>query len=169
MTRRPLYPPALAWLAGILILASGCMDQSPTAALLDSSTEQRASVPAGISAVRAAAQYEAGTISQLITPSGGSIDFGIGAITFPKGAVDRATVITATVDGESMAVAFGPHLVFGEDRPTLCFNVAGIDVDGIALLHIQDDGSESAIAYVVDGGQLCARPGSFSQFVLASE
>lgn len=172
MTRRPLSPAPLAWLAGILILASGCMDQSPTAVLLDptsATVDQRAHLPAGIAAVRASAEYEAGSVSQTITPAGGSIDFNIGTIVFPKGAVDRATTITATVDGESMAVAFGPHLVFGADQPTLCFDVTGIRTDGVVVIHQKDDGNSEPVEHSIEGSALCVAPVSFSKFILAAE
>jgi hypothetical protein len=145
MTRRPLFSAALAWLAGILILASGCMDQSPTATVLETATVSPAAVlPAGVSAVRAAAPYEAGSVSQTITPAGGSIDFGIGTIVFPKNAVQRATVITATVDGVSMAVEFGPHgLTFPADaQPQLMFGYKGIDItNGASIYYIDDQGA----------------------------
>jgi hypothetical protein len=171
MTRRPLFSAALAWLAGILILASGCMDQSPTATILEPTTVSRAAVaPTGVSAVRAAAPYQAGSVSQTITPAGGSIDFGIGTIVFPSHAVQRATVITATVDGETMAVEFGPHLVFDQAQPTLCFDAAGIDLTATTtVIHVRDDGSSNPVAHSVVGTQVCVAPESFSKFILAAE
>lgn len=170
MTRRPLFSAALAWLAGILILASGCMDQSPTATVLEPTTVSRAAVaPTGVSAVRAAAPYQAGSVSRTITPAGGSIDFGIGTIVFPAHAVQRATVITATVDGESMAVEFGPHLVFDQAQPTLCFEGAGIDLQSVTVIHVRDDGTAYIVGHDIRGTSVCADASSFSQFVLASD
>lgn len=140
MTRRPLSA-ALAWLAGILILASGCMDQSPTATSLDTFEDQRAQLPANVSPLRAAAAYESGSFSALITPAGGSIDFGIGTIDFPKHAVDHATVITASVDGSSMAVEFAPHgLNFPPTaQPALSFRYSGIALPSSPTIFYVDD------------------------------
>lgn len=168
MTRRPLSA-ALAWLAGILILASGCMDQSPTATSLDTLEDQRAQLPANVSPLRAAAAYESGSFSALITPAGGSIDFGIGTIDFPKHAVDHPTVITASVDGSSMAVEFAPHLVFSGAQPTLCFDVGGLAATDFTVVHVKDDGTTSVVAHSSTASNVCVAPPSFSKFILAAE
>lgn len=170
MTRRPYLSVPLAWLAGILILASGCMDQSPTATLLDPATvREPAQLPASVRPILASAPFAAGATSQVITPDGGSIHFGIGTITFPAGAVDRATQITAEVDGSSMAVAFGPHLVFSNAQPTLCFDVAGASLpDAYRVVHVKDDGSTETVPHVVTTSSVCVSVSSFSKYVLAS-
>lgn len=172
MTRRPYFTSALAWLAGILILASGCMDQSPTATLLDPATVsgEQAQLPGNARPILAAAPFEAGTRSAQITPAGGSIDFGIGSIVFPRGAVDRATVVTAKVDGETMSVEFDQHLVFGSVQPILCFNADAASLpEGFEVVHVKDDGSQSIIGHEVTASAVCVRPPSFSKFILAAE
>jgi hypothetical protein len=89
---------------------------------------------------------------------------------FPKNAVQRATVITATVDGVSMAVEFGPHLVFDQAQPTLCFDVSGVDLPATtSVIHVKDDGSSNPVAHSVIGTQVCVAPESFSKFILAAE
>lgn len=171
MTRRP-YSSALPWLAGILILASGCMDQSPTAVLLDPATVTpgQAQFQANVRPVFSAAPFAAGTHTALITPAGGSIDFGIGSIDFPKGAVQRATHISATVDGSTISVEFAPHLVFSDAQPTLCFATAGVALPAnVSVIHVKDDGSSSAIPFEVSGSNYCVSPNSFSKFILAAE
>lgn len=172
MTRRPYLFAASAWLAGILILASGCMDQSPTATLLDPATVSapQAQFPSSIRPIFSAAPFAAGQSSTRITPAGGTIDFGIGTITFPQGAVDQATWITAGVDGSTISVEFGPHLVFDDVQPTLCFDVAGVALsDGIAVIHVTDDGKRSSIEYQTVAQTICVNPASFSKFILAAE
>lgn len=172
MTRRPYFSSALPWLAGILILASGCMDQSPTAVLLDPTTVTpgQAHFPTNVRPVLSAAPFAAGTHSAVVTPAGGSIDFGIGSIDFPKGAVQRATQISATVDGSTMSVEFAPHLVFSAAQPTLCFSTAGIALSAnVSVIHVKDDGSSSSIPFEVSGSSLCVAPSSFSKFILAAE
>jgi hypothetical protein len=88
---------------------------------------------------------------------------------FPKNAVQRATVITATVDGVSMAVEFGPHLVFDQAQPTLCFEGAGIDLQSVNVIHVRDNGSSYTLDHEVHGTLVCAGASSFSQFVLAAD
>lgn len=135
---------ALAGLAGILILASGCMDQSPTALEPSASGEMQAALPGSFRAVHATIGFAAGTTTATINPSGGSIDFGIGSITFPKGAVSHATTISATVDGTTVGVAFAPHgLTFPAGaQPTLTFDVGTVDVPvGASVLYVDDDGN----------------------------
>jgi hypothetical protein len=88
---------------------------------------------------------------------------------FPKNAVQRATVITATVDGVSMAVEFGPHLVFDQAQPTLCFDGAGIELESVNVIHVRDDGSAYIVDHEIRGNSVCAGVSSFSQFVLASD
>ena len=130
--RRPLFSAVLGTVAGILILASGCADQDPTAAQLK---------PA--QALSAARAYERGTYTVSIGPSGGSISFPIGQIVFPAGSVSEETVITAKVDGHTLAVDFQPHIVFPSDaQPTLTLSFAGLAVTGreLVVYHIDDSG-----------------------------
>lgn len=146
MNRRPYFTSALASLAGILILASGCMDQSPTATVLDPAvvSGEQAQLPTNARPMASATPFAAGTFSSTITPAGGTIDFGIGSIDFPKGAVQRATVITASVDGKSMLVEFEPHgLTFAAGHePTLTFNSSGIDLkNGAVIYYIDSNGN----------------------------
>lgn len=172
MTRRPYLFAATAWLAGILILASGCMDQSPTATLLDPATVSgpQAQFPSSIRPIFSAAPFAAVQSSTRITPAGGTIDFGIGTISFPQGAVDQATWITAGTDGSTLSVEFGPHLVFDDAQPTLCFGVAGVALpQEVAVIHVTDDGNRSSIEYQTIGNSICVNPSSFSKFILAAE
>ena len=176
MTRRPYLSSAIPWLAGILILASGCMDQSPTAVLLDPTTVTPGQVhfPTNVRPVQSAAPFSAGTHSALITPAGGSIDFGIGSIDFPKGAVQRATRISASVDGSTMSVEFAPHgLTFSADaQPTLTFSAAGVDLgDGGVIYYVDDNGSVlENLGGIVDAaaGTVSAALKHFSPYILAA-
>ena len=132
MVRRPVFSAVLGTVAGILILASGCAEQDPTAVQLK---------PA--QALSAARAYERGTYAGNIGPSGGSINFPIGQITFPAGAVTEETVITATVDGRTLAVDFQPHIVFPKGaQPTLTISFAGVNVSALDLVvyHVSDAG-----------------------------
>lgn len=175
MTRRP-YSSALPWLAGILILASGCMDQSPTAVLLDPATVTpgQAQFQANVRPVFSAAPFAAGTHTALITPAGGSIDFGIGSIDFPKGAVQRATHISATVDGSTMSVEFAPHgLTFSADaQPTLTFSASGLDLGGNAVIYYVDDNGNvlENLGGIVDAtaATVSAALKHFSPYILAA-
>jgi hypothetical protein len=181
MTRRPYFTAALGWTAGILILASGCMDQSPTAPA-EQTTFQASLAPLGQGvhsgavlalSTESATDLTAGTYSQKITPAGGTIDFGVGSLTFPKGAVQHTTTITAEINGASLAVQFGPHgLQFPADaQPELCFDVAGLDLLSAAILYVNEGTvlENWGGALNADSGAFCVGAPHFSTMILASD
>jgi hypothetical protein len=108
MARRPFFKAASS-VAAILILAAGCGEQTPTAVQIESPSLSSASAPKGPKANVVKTKFHAGTYAAVIGPEGGRIDFGIGTIDFPAGAVAHAIRITATTDGEHLGVTFAPH------------------------------------------------------------
>ena len=160
--RRPVFSAVLGTVAGILILASGCADQNPTASQLK---------PA--QALSAARAYERGSFAMSIGPSGGSINFPIGQIVFPAGAVSNETIITATLNGRTLAVDFQPHIVFPSGaQPTLTISVAGLRVNPNRLLfaHVADDGTLAAtIRPTLENGRASVAVEGFSRWAIISE
>jgi hypothetical protein len=111
MNRRSLFKAGLP-LAAILILAAGCADHSPTAVELDPASlgaNRSATVVKGSGPAVVSYHHEAGSYSAMITHRGGTLDFGIGSITFPAGALKEPARITAVTDGENLGAVFGPH------------------------------------------------------------
>lgn len=161
--RRPPFSAALSALAGILILASGCVEQTPTTTQLEAPT-----------ALSAAKAYARGSYTASIGTSGGTLEFPIGTISFPAGAVPTETRITATVDGKSLAVDFQPHLVFPAGaRPTLTLSFAGVRAAPATLVvfHISDSGKLlEVLRPTVDlaTSTLKISASSFSGFVIGS-
>lgn len=161
--RRPALSAALSALAGILILASGCVDRSPTSVQLKAPT-----------ALQAARTYSGGAYTASIGTEGGILEFPIGRIVFPAGAVSAPTVITATVDGHTLSVDFQPHLVFPEGaQPTLSVSFGGVllDASKLTVYHINDDGTltEQLTPFVdLTRGVASVNASSFSRFALAT-
>ena len=154
----------LPTLAGILILASGCMEASPTTVQLD---------PSGTAAL--SKSHVAGVYQASIGPDGGTLEFSIGQIVFPAGAVSRNTTITARVDGKTIAVDFQPHLVFPDNaQPALTLSYAGVDVDptGLVVVHIQDSGVLAEVlspTLNLQTSEATVHAPGFSGFALASQ
>lgn len=145
MVSRPLSASVASSLAAILILAAGCGEQTPTATRLEPSAVEASQVGIGhqVSAIQKV--HQAGTFSKVITPAGGSIDFGIGSISFPAGAVSRATAISATVNGTELAVELEPHgTVFPVGKePTLALDAshASSAADRARVYYVDDTGA----------------------------
>jgi hypothetical protein len=160
--RRPVFSAVLGTLAGILILASGCADQDPMAARLE---------PA--KALSAAKSYQRGSYALSISPSGGTLSFPIGQIVFPAGAVAEHTIVTATVDGQTLAVDFQPHIVFPvESRPTLTVSFAGLraDPNSLRFIHVVDNGTVAATLRPVIANSLASViVEGFSRWAIISE
>jgi hypothetical protein len=143
MARRPFFKAASS-LAAILILAAGCGDQTPTAVQLqETGLAASGSQATGPKANVVKTRYAAGTYAAVIGPQGGRIDFGIGSLDFPAGALSRTTRITATTDGENLGVTFGPHgLQFPEGRQPMLSFAAIDDSHDIAtanILYVDED------------------------------
>jgi hypothetical protein len=124
---------------GILILASGCADAGPTGVELRSTAEISSSrhplVGTRAEPLAYATPGRPATYSSIIGPAGGTLDFEIGSITFPAGALSRPTRITAAIDGVSVGATFGPHgTVFPVGRePELRFRFAGLEIESVSL------------------------------------
>jgi hypothetical protein len=159
---RSVLSAVLSTVAGILILASGCADQGPTAVQLQ---------PA--KAISAARAYQPGSYTLSIGPSGGTFNLPIGQIVFPAGAVEQETAITATLDGKTLGVSFEPHIVFpAAAQPTLAVVIAGLRVDPNSLLfiHVLDDGTvASTVRPVIDNGFASVDVEGFSRWSLAAD
>lgn len=161
--RRPVYSAVLGTVVGILILASGCVDQNPAGVQL---TPARA--------VSAARSYPAGTYTATIGREGGTLELPIGRINFPAGALTETTKINAKVDGKTIAVNFQPHLEFpGNARPTLTLSFQGVNINPTELrvFHISDSGNviEDLIPSVDQVNQTATTDvSSFSGFILGA-
>jgi hypothetical protein len=125
-------------LTGILILASGCTDAGPTGVELRSTEIAASRHPLVGTKARPLTYPTAGrpaTYSSIIGPAGGILEFGIGSITFPAGALSRFTRISASIDGSTAGATFGPHgTVFPVGAlPVLTFTYAGLNADPASL------------------------------------
>lgn len=158
---RPVLSAVLGTVAGILILASGCTEQGPTAIQLQPAT-----------ALSAAKAYQNGSFTVRVGPSGAVFGFPIGQVTFPSGAVSQETTITATLDGRTLAIDFQPHIIFpAEARPTLRISVAGLGVssDRLQFAHISDEGTVSWFRPVIADGYASVNVEGFSRWILAAD
>ena len=162
MVRRPVFSAVLGAVAGILILASGCADQGPTAVQLK---------PA--KAISAGRAYERGAFNMSVGPSGGTFHLPIGQVVFPVGAVSEETTFTATLDGRTLGIDFQPHIVFPiAAQPTLMVNLAGVKVDADVLrfAHVSDDGVViSEYQALIDNGIASVNVEGFSRWILAAD
>ena len=142
MIRRPVLTSALSSLAAILILAAGCGEQNPTSAALQPSGA--AAARDGVKARVVTSHYAAGTYFAVIGPDGGTLDFGIGSLVVPAGAVTQPTRISAFSNGSDVAVDFQPHgLTFTSGHePTLWFDLG----------NAPDDNPQVEIQYLDDAG-----------------
>jgi hypothetical protein len=158
---RPVFSAVLGTVAGILILASGCADQDPTAVQLK---------PA--KALSAARAYSGGTFATSIGPLGGILKLPVGRIVFPAGAVDAETHITATLDGRDLAVIFGPHgLQFPEGHePSIEFELGSLSIDPSRLRIVYLDAADRLLETLVtqsDGQNVTAELRHFSKYALS--
>jgi hypothetical protein len=128
MKPRPLFAPITLWLAAILMFAAGCGEQNPAAPQLEPSTVAAARGGVGRQANIIKRAHRAGRYTNHIGPEGGTLDFGIGSLSIPAGALDSVVLVTAKVNGRDLAVDFQPHgLIFRPGHePTLSFALAGV-------------------------------------------
>jgi hypothetical protein len=147
MKRRPLLASVITSLTAILILAAGCGDQSPTATRLEPTTLNASRGGVGHHARTIKRHHRAGHVSETIGRRGGTIDFGIGTLVVPPGALRHNTRISATVNGEDLAVEFEPHgLKFRRGREaTLTFDYARSDGEADDLQVFYVDNSETIL------------------------
>jgi hypothetical protein len=174
MKRRPLLASVITSLTAILILAAGCGDQSPTATRLEPTTLNASRGGVGHHARTIKRHHRAGHVSETIGRRGGTIDFGIGTLVVPPGALRHNTRISATVNGEDLAVEFEPHgLKFRRGREaTLTFDLrdAQLDNDSPQIEYV--DSSNTIIESLRTSINSAARQAStqiahFSIYVMA--
>ncbi len=175
MARRPLFRAASSF-AAILILAAGCGDHTPTAVQLEGSNALAASAAKGPKANVVKTTFAAGSYATVIGPQGGTIEFGIGKLVFPAGALTRPTRITATTDGSNLGVEFGPHgLVFPNSRqPQVRFHTAGtlVNPTSVAIVYIDDlqQVLETIPAfYYIEAEAVAGRLSHFSTYAIAKD
>lgn len=163
MFRHSIRNRAIFSLGAILILAAGCADQGPTESAL---------TPHVAALSRA---HTAGTVAKTIGPRGGTLEFGIGSLSFPAGAVSENTRITATLDGRNLGVTFGPHgLVFPAGaQPELVLDVRGVQVPVHTSIYYVTEAGAVLERYEPEWDALEAvarvRLGHFSRYILAAE
>lgn len=174
MKRRPLLASVITSLTAILILAAGCGDQSPTATRLEPTTLNASRGGVGQHATTVKRHHRAGQFTQTIGRRGGTIDFGIGTLVVPPGALRHTTQISATVNGEDLAVEFEPHgLTFRRGHEaTLMFDYrdARLDNDSPQIEYV--DASNTileSIQTTINSSlrQASARIAHFSIYVMA--
>jgi len=124
-------------LAGWMVVAAGCGDTSPVGVELRVDGLRVGEVAR---AVRVGVPYGAGVYQAVIGPDGGVLSFGVGTLTFPAGALERPTMITARVDGYSIAADFGPSgLSFpAHSQPTLSFSLPSTN-EVVTIAYVDDD------------------------------
>lgn len=157
--RRPVFSAVLGTVAGILILASGCAEEGPTAVQLQ---------PAKI--ISSGKAYSGGTYSASIGAAGGILNLPIGRIVFPAGAVDRETLITAKVDGEELAATFAPHgLLFPVgSEPRLEFVIGNANIANLQIVYLDELGNTlEVLATVTRENIATADLSHFSKYALA--
>jgi hypothetical protein len=175
MARRPLFRAASSF-AAILILAAGCGDHTPTAVQLEGSNALAASAARGPKANVVKSTFAAGSYATVIGPQGGTIEFGIGKLVFPAGALQRPTRITATTDGSNLGVEFGPHgLQFPEgNQPQIRFGTAGMSADPAAVVIVYIDDFQQVLEtlptfYDIGTETVAGRLSHFSTYAIAKD
>jgi hypothetical protein len=116
-----------------------------------------------------------GQNSRIIDARGGRVDFGIGSIVFPAGALARPTLITAVTADASRAVTFSPHgLVFpAEAQPELQLRTSGIStaLESIRIIYIDANGYIAEIlptAIDISTGSALSAISHFSTYAMGS-
>lgn len=169
MNRRVRFSSASALVLSLLALVAGC-GAEPTAPTLRPDGLRVGEVA---QAVWAPVVVPAGLYARHIGPEGGTLYFGIGSLSFPRGALTRTTYITAAVDGFRSGVDFGPEGVSfpASARPTLGFRVGSVtNTDGLQVLYLDDDGRILSLlptSVQSSEGLAVARLDHFSPYILA--
>lgn len=106
--------------AVVSLVFMACTQANPVA-----TASERFQVGALAIAAPALVQLPAGEYSRVIDEHGGRLNFGVGEILFPPGALDKETKISAATDGRTMAVTLRPEgLHFPlHAQPILRFNI----------------------------------------------
>lgn len=154
----------------IAVLVAGCGQGVPTASEL---RPEGLRVGAVARPVVSSVAFDAGVYSGTIGPEGGVLEFGVGSLTFPAGAVADPTTITASVDGSNIGVEFSPHgLSFPPDaRPSLSLDVPSDEMPRSSQIVYVD--SEHIVLQVLEtkfqipSGSATARLDHFSPYILA--
>jgi hypothetical protein len=175
MARRPLFRAASSF-AAILILAAGCGDHTPTAVQLEQSNALAASAARGPKANVVKTQFVAGSYAAVIGPQGGTIEFGIGQLVFPAGALKSPTRITATTDGSHLGVEFGPHgLVFPSSaQPRVSFHTGDILADPTSAVIVYIDDLQQVLEtiatfYDIEAKAVAGKLSHFSTYAIAKD
>lgn len=153
-------------MVGILYLLA-CTNADPTAFNNDRLEVGRVAV-----AAPAPFPYSAGVYSQFIDERGGNLDFGIGEIAFPSGAIAEETLIRATVDGERVSVTFEPTgLQFSAlAQPVLRFRLSTLQKNP-AILYVDHSNVvlDMLPARVAEGPAVEAPLPHFSKYIFGVE
>lgn len=144
MARHPLRF-ALSLALGILITIGGCSEAPSSASRLE---PVEASYTRGSTVSLAA-------VTQVIGPEGGEITIPGGhSLSFPRGAVSEATLITAKSDLVFLSIEFEPHgLTFPADRaPTLTMSYENAKnvVGPLHIVYLDDNGRITEILPTTD-------------------
>jgi hypothetical protein len=166
MARRPFFK-AASTVAGILILAAGCAEMSPTAIQVDQPTLAAGSAQQGPRANVVQTVFTAGSYATTIGPQGGTIDFGIGSL-------DRPTRISATTDGQNIGVTFAPHgLQFpaGAEPVLKLVPLSASATSNLRIVYVNAAGyvlEEVATNHDIEGNHLTAQLRHFSTYWMAA-
>lgn len=158
------------FLLGVAVAVWGCGGEVPTASEL---RPEGLRVGAVAKPVLSPVAFEAGSYRATIGPEGGVLDFGIGSLTFPAGAVAQPTIITADVDGHVVGVEFSPDgLVFPRAaQPVLRLDVGRDNISRSSQI-VYVDPSHTILQLLETEHQMLsgvasARLAHFSPYILA--
>ncbi len=174
MSRRPFFR-AASTVAGILILAAGCGEMSPTDVRVAEPSLAASSAAKGPRANVVQTVFAAGSHATVIGPQGGTIDFGVGSLHFPAGALSRTTRISATTDGQNIGVTFAPHgLKFPANaQPVLKLSSMAppAALTNLRVVYVDAAGrvlEEVATSHDIEGNHLTAQLRHFSTYWMAA-
>jgi hypothetical protein len=164
---------ALAGLTAVLVMAAGCGDRVPTG--VDLRPEGGLKVGSVAHVLALPSRGHIGQNSRIIDARGGSVDFGIGRVVFPAGALARPTLITAVTANATRAVTFSPHgLVFpAEAQPELHLKTSGIPTpfESLRIIYVNPNGYIAEIlptAIDVSTGTAVSAISHFSTYAMGS-
>ena len=173
MIRLSRIQTVLAGLAAVLVMAAGCGDRVPTG--VDLRPEGGLKVGSVAHALIAPSRSHIRESSRIIDARGGSVDFGIGRIVFPAGALAQPTLITAVTADATRAVTFSPHgIVFpAEARPELRLGISGIPtpLENLRIIYIDANGYIAEIlptAIDISTGTAVSAISHFSTYAMGS-